>query len=75
MKKLPEDTLVTAQTSIGDNGEIVESTCAITRLPKSRRLVTRGKVKDAKKTTENACCGGECRSNVEYGRYQLPANE
>ncbi|XNM48770.1 glucan biosynthesis protein [Escherichia coli] len=52
MKKLPEDTLVTAQTSIGDNGEIVESTVRYNPVTKGWRLVTRVKVKDAKKTTE-----------------------
>lgn len=52
MKKLPEDTPVTAQTSIGDNGEIVESTVRYNPVTKGWRLVMRVKVKDAKKTTE-----------------------
>ncbi|MEG1122673.1 MAG: glucan biosynthesis protein, partial [Citrobacter sp.] len=52
MKKLPQDTPVTAQTSIGDNGEIVESTVNYNPVTKGWRLMLRVKVKDAKKTTE-----------------------
>ncbi|XPE49820.1 glucan biosynthesis protein [Shigella flexneri] len=52
MKKLAEDTPLTAQTSIGDNGEIVESTVRYDPVTKGWRLVMRVKVKDAKKTTE-----------------------
>jgi glucans biosynthesis protein len=51
MKKLPQDTPVTAQTSIGDNGEIVENTVRY-NFTKGWRLVLRVKVKDVKKTTE-----------------------
>ncbi|UMX92340.1 hypothetical protein MJ581_06005 [Escherichia coli] len=42
--------IVTAQTSIGDNGEIVESTVRYNPVTKGWRLVMRVKVKDAKKT-------------------------
>ncbi len=76
MKKLPEDTLVTAQTSIGDNGEIVESTVRYNPVTKGWRLVMRVKVKDAKKTTEmRAALVNADQTLSETRSYQLPANE
>ncbi len=76
MKKLPEDTPVTAQTSIGDNGEIVESTVRYNPVTKGWRLVMRVKVKDAKKTTEmRAALVNANQTLSETWSYQLPANE
>ena len=76
MKKLPEDTPVTAQTSIGDNGEIVESTVRYNPVTKGWRLVMRVKVKDAKKTTEmRAALVNADQTLSETWSYQLPANE
>ncbi len=75
-KKLPEDTPVTAQTSIGDNGEIVESTVRYNPVTKGWRLVMRVKVKDAKKTTEmRAALVNADQTLSETWSYQLPANE
>lgn len=65
MKKLPQDTPVTAQTSIGDNGEIVENTVRYNPVTKGWRLVLRVKVKDVKKTTEMRAAPGQCRSDAE----------
>ena len=75
-KTLPEDTPVTAQTSIGDNGEIVESTVRYNPVTKGWRLVMRVKVKDAKKTTEmRAALVNADQTLSETWSYQLPANE
>ncbi len=51
-EKLPPDTPVAAQTSIGDNGEIVDGNVRYNAVTKGWRLMLRVKVKDAKKTTE-----------------------
>ena len=70
------DTPVTAQTSIGDNGEIVESTVRYNPVTKGWRLVMRVKVKDAKKTTEmRAALVNADQTLSETWSYQLPANE
>lgn len=52
MKKLSPDTAVSAQASIGDNGEIVENTVRYNPVTKGWRLTLRVKVKDPKQTTE-----------------------
>jgi glucans biosynthesis protein len=76
MKKLPQDTPVTAQTSIGDNGEIVDSKVQYNPVTKGWRLTMRLKVKDDKKPTEMraALVNGD-RTLSETWSYQLPANE
>jgi glucans biosynthesis protein len=76
MKKLPQDTPVTAQTSIGDNGEIVENSVRYNPLTKGWRLMLRVKVKDAKKTTDmRAALVTADQPLSETWSYQLPANE
>lgn len=76
MKKLPQDTPVTAQTSIGDNGEIVESSVRYNPAIKGWRLTMRVKVKDAKKPTEmRAALATADKTLSETRSYQLPANE
>ena len=76
MKKLPQDTPVTAQTSIGDNGEIVDSQVRYNPVTKGWRLTVRLKVKDEKKPTEMraALVNGD-QTLSETWSYQLPANE
>ncbi|EHZ1503919.1 glucans biosynthesis protein MdoG, partial [Salmonella enterica] len=76
MKKLPPDTPVAAQTSIGDNGEIVDSNVRYNPVTKGWRLMLRVKVKDAKKTTEmRAALVNADQTLSETWSYQLPANE
>lgn len=76
MKKLPPDTPVAAQTSIGDNGEIVDSNVRYNPVTKGWRLMLRVKVKDAKKTTEmRAALVNADQTLSETCSYQLPANE
>jgi glucans biosynthesis protein len=76
MKKLTPDTPVTAQTSIGDNGEIVESTVRYNPVTKGWRLTLRVKVKDPKQTTEmRAALVNADQPLSETWSYQLPANE
>lgn len=76
MKKLPQDTDVAAQTSIGDNGQIVDSNVRYNPVTKGWRLTLRVKVKDPKKTTDMraALVEGD-RTLSETWSYQLPANE
>jgi glucans biosynthesis protein len=76
MKQLPKDTPVTAQASIGDNGEIVENTVRYNPVTKGWRLMLRVKVKDPKKTTEmRAALVNDDQTLSETWSYQLPANE
>lgn len=76
MKKLPEDTPVTAQTSIGENGEIVDSQLQYNPTIKGWRLTLRVKQKDEKKITDMraALVNGD-QTLSETWSYQLPANE
>ena len=76
MKKLPADTPVTAQTSIGDNGEIVDSQLRYNPIIKGWRLTLRVKQKDDKKITDMraALVDGD-QTLSETWSYQLPANE
>ncbi|NDJ58178.1 glucans biosynthesis protein MdoG [Enterobacteriaceae bacterium 4M9] len=76
MSKLAADTPVTAQASIGDNGEIVENSVRYNPVTKGWRLTLRVKVKDEKKTTEMraALVNGD-KTLSETWSYQLPANE
>ncbi|AFJ47528.1 glucans biosynthesis protein G [Shimwellia blattae DSM 4481 = NBRC 105725] len=76
MKKLAENTPVTAQTSIGDNGEIVENSVRYNPVTKGWRLTLRVKLKDDKKTTDMraALVNGD-QTLSETWSYQLPANE
>ena len=76
MRKMPQDTPVTAQTSIGDNGEIVENSVRYNPVTKGWRLTLRVKVKDPKKTTEmRAALVNADQALSETWSYQLPANE
>jgi glucans biosynthesis protein len=76
MKQLPKDTPVTAQASIGDNGEIVENTVRYNPVTQGWRLMLRVKVKDPKKTTDMraALVNGD-KTLSETWSYQLPSNE
>lgn len=76
MQKLPDNTPVTAQASIGDNGEIVENSVRYNPVTKGWRMTLRVKIKDAKKTTEMraALVNGD-QPLSETWSYQLPANE
>lgn len=76
MKKMAADTPVTAQTSIGDNGEIVENSVRYNPVTHGWRLTLRVKVKDSKKTTDMRAAlvnGDQILS--ETWSYQLPAND
>ena len=76
MKKLSPDTAVSAQASIGDNGEIVENTVRYNPVTKGWRLTLRVKVKDPKQTTEmRAALVSDDQPLSETWSYQLPANE
>lgn len=76
MRKMPQDTPVTAQASIGDNGEIVENSVRYNPVTKGWRLTLRVKVKDPKKTTEmRAALVNADQPLSETWSYQLPANE
>ena len=76
MRNLPENTPVTSQASIGDNGEIVENSVRYNPVTKGWRLMLRVKIKDPKKTTEMraALVSGD-QTLSETWSYQLPANE
>jgi glucans biosynthesis protein len=76
MSKLAADTPVSAQASIGDNGEIVENSVRYNPVTKGWRLILRVKLKDEKKTTEMraALVNGD-KTLSETWSYQLPANE
>lgn len=76
MKKLPEDTPVTSQASIGENGEVVENSVRYNPVTKGWRLTLRVKIKDPKQPTEMraALVNGE-QPLSETWSYQLPANE
>ncbi len=76
MKKMAADTPITAQASIGDNGEIVENNVRYNPVTKGWRLTLRVKVKDEKKTTDMraALVNGD-KTLSETWSYQLPANE
>lgn len=76
MKKLPQNTPVTVQASIDDNGEIVESSTRYNPVIKGWRLMLRIQVKDVKKITEMraALVNGD-QTLSETWSYQLPADE
>jgi glucans biosynthesis protein len=76
MSKLPENTPVTPQVSVGKNGDVVEQTVRYNPVTKGWRLILRLKVKDAKQTTEMraALMSGD-KTLTETWSYQLPANE
>lgn len=76
MKKLPQNTPVTVQASIDDNGEIVESSARYNPVIKGWRLMLRIQVKDVKKITEMraALVNGD-QTLSETWSYQLPADE
>ena len=76
MSKLPQDTQVSPQVSIGDNGDVVEQSVRYNPVTKGWRLILRLKVKDPKKTTEMraALVSGD-KTLTETWSYQLPANE
>ncbi|MEW6484400.1 glucan biosynthesis protein G [Tatumella ptyseos] len=76
MSKLPQETQVAPQVSIGDNGEVVEQSVRYNPVTKGWRLVLRLRVKDPKKTTEMraALVSGD-KTLTETWSYQLPANE
>ena len=76
MSKLAEDTPVTPQVSIGDNGELVENSVRYNPVTKGWRLVMRVRVKDNKQPTEMraALINGD-KTLTETWSYQLPANE
>jgi glucans biosynthesis protein len=76
MSKLAPETPVTAQTSIGDNGEIVENNVRYNPVTKGWRLTLRVKLKDAKQPTEmRAALVNADQPLSETWSYQLPANE
>ncbi len=76
MGKLPEDTPVTSQVSIGKNGELVENSVRYNPVTQGWRLVMRLRVKDNKQPTEMraALVTGD-KTLTETWSYQLPANE
>jgi len=76
MSKLPADTPVAPQVSIGTNGELVENSVRYNPVTKGWRLVIRLRVKDNKQPTEMraALVNGD-KTLTETWSYQLPANE
>ncbi|MBK0003201.1 glucan biosynthesis protein G [Erwinia sp. S38] len=76
MSKLAQDTPVTPQVSIGNNGELVENSVRYNPVTKGWRLVMRLRVKDNKQPTEMraALVNGD-KTLTETWSYQLPANE
>ena len=76
MSKLPENTAVTPQVSIGNNGELVENSVRYNPVTKGWRLVLRIRVKDNKQPTEMraALVNGD-KTLTETWSNQLPANE
>jgi len=76
MSKLPADTPLTPQVSIGNNGELVENSVRYNPVTKGWRLVIRLRVKDNKQPTEMraALVNGD-KTLTETWSYQLPANE
>lgn len=76
MSKLPENTPVTPQVSIGNNGELVENSVRYNPVTKGWRLVLRIRIKDAKQPTEMraALVNGD-KTLTETWSNQLPANE
>ncbi len=76
MSKLPEDTPLTPQVSVGDNGELVESSVRYNPVTKGWRLVLRVRVKEAKQPLEmRAALANGDKTLTETWSYQLPANE
>ena len=76
MNKLPQDTPVTAQASIDDNGTIVENSVRYNPIIKGWRLTLRVALKDTEKITEMRAAlinGDQILS--ETWSYQLPADE
>lgn len=76
MSKLPQNTPVTPQVSIGNNGELVENSVRYNPVTKGWRLVLRVRVKDNKQPTEMraALVNGD-KTLTETWSNQLPANE
>ncbi|MCL2898586.1 glucan biosynthesis protein G [Brenneria tiliae] len=76
LKALDEATPVASQVSIGENGEIVESSVRYNPVTHGWRLTLRLRVKDTKQPTEMraALINGET-TLTETWSYQLPANE
>ncbi|KAA9001400.1 glucan biosynthesis protein G [Affinibrenneria salicis] len=76
MEGMDEQTPITAQASIGDNGEIVENSVRYNPVTHGWRLMLRVRVKDNKQPTEMraALVNGET-TLTETWSYQLPANE
>ena len=76
MSKLPQNSPVTPQVSIGNNGELVENSVRYNPVTKGWRLVLRVRVKDNKQPTEMraALVNGD-KTLTETWSNQLPANE
>ncbi len=76
MSKMPADSAVTPQVSVGENGEVVEQSVRYNTVTKGWRLVLRLRVKDNKQPTEMraALVNGD-KPLTETWSYQLPANE
>lgn len=76
MSRLPADTALKSQVSVGDNGEVIEQRVRYNPETKGWRLILRLKVKDTKQPTEMraALINGE-KALTETWSYQLPANE
>ncbi len=76
MSEMPENSQVTPQVSVGDNGEVVEQSVRYNPVTKGWRLVLRLRVKDNKQATEmRAALASDNKTLTETWSYQLPANE
>ncbi|SFM91396.1 glucans biosynthesis protein [Izhakiella capsodis] len=76
MSKLPDETAVTPQVSIGQNGELVENRVRYNPVTKGWRLILRVRVKDNTQPTEmRAILMNGDKPLTETWSYQLPANE
>jgi len=76
MSKLPDNTQVAPQVSVGNNADVVEQSVRYNPVTKGWRLVLRLRVKDNKQPTEMraALVSGD-KTLTETWSYQLPANE
>ncbi len=76
MSKLPANTVVTPQVSVGSNGDVVEQSVRYNPATKGWRLLLRLRVKDPRQPTEmRAALVNSDKTLTETWSYQLPANE
>lgn len=76
MAKLPRNTAITPEVSIGGNADLLEKSLRYNPVLKGWRLTVRININDPKKTTElRAALASKGKPLTETWSYQLPANE